>query len=368
VKPARVVRSLVAVALLAVGVSLLASGVSSFGAAGTIDHRYGASRVAGDPGIAIHWVVCAGESASVVDLEGYWGGSQPPTAVSAYWQVRALDPAPRDSTSVETFVVGTTPAGYFETVPLRRPLPNDLVAISSPPGDTRALAGMTFTINDLRRSAVHRGGYELVSHEQFTADGRAACAEGSAAESAPGGLALLALGLGAAIAAGRGHKSALAVGGVVAVTGGLVLLAGVSGFGRFTQGLPSSQGSAAFHAGVTAVPPGREVLLDLSPATRRSRSADAPIYARILVEGGYAFAVSCEGPSIAVGEASAVPRGVTGSRQLLGCATGELVRGALADRGDRDDLIELIIDPNGMTDWRVVVVAGDGAVGPFGEP
>jgi hypothetical protein len=44
------------------------------------------------------------------------------------------------------------------------------------------------------------------------------------------------------------------------------------------------------------------------------------------------------------------------------------VKGAIADSGERGDLVEVVVNPNGITDWRVLVVAGSGQVGPFDEP
>ena len=116
--------------LLLAGSALLVAGI----AIGTrpANLTYGVSRVDGDPGIAIHWALCADEAARVVDLEGYWGGSQLPTAVPVFWQVRS-DAESATGPRVETYVVGQTPPGFYETVSLRRQLPDDLIGISGPP-------------------------------------------------------------------------------------------------------------------------------------------------------------------------------------------------------------------------------------------
>jgi hypothetical protein len=110
----------------------------------------------------------------------------------------------------------------------------------------------------------------------------------------------------------------------------------------------------------------RKVLADLSPQITRS---DGGLFvARFVSPGDYAFAVSCDGASLQIGEASEIENGGTGGRQLVGCATGNLVKGAIADSGERGDLVEVVVNPNGITDWRVLVVAGSGQVGPFDEP
>lgn len=113
-------------------------------------------------------------------------------------------------------------------------------------------------------------------------------------------------------------------------------------------------------------PEGREVLLEVSPTTSRPRP-DGYYVGRIVAPDSYAFAVSCEGPSIHVGEDSDIERGSTGSRQLIGCATHALVTGGIAADGDRADLVEIVVDPNGMDDWRLLVVAGSGDAGPYPE-
>lgn len=62
--------------------------------------------------------------------------------------------------------------------------------------------------------------------------------------------------------------------------------------------------------------------------------------------------------TILVGEAADIDNGSTGGRQLIGCATAALVRGTIAERGERNDLVEVVVDPNGMADWQVLVLAG----------
>jgi hypothetical protein len=324
------------------------------------DVRYGVSRVDGDPGIAIHWVLCDGQHARVVDLEGYWGGSQLPTGVPVFWQIRS-DATDGHGARVETYVVGETPPGFYETVPLRKALPDDLIAISGPPGDDWRGGGMTFRPAELRRDAIYRGGYEFVSPERFAADGIARCTTGSG--SVLPTLTLVGFGLGGAFIAGRSHPTALFLATLVMVVGGVGLLAPLVGL---PDAVAARQNQAAFHPGRTVVPRGREVLLELSPATSRPQPGGYYV-GRLVAPDAYAFAVSCEGPSIHVSEDSRIEDGSTGSRQLIGCATGALVTGGIANDGDWTDLVEIVIDPNGMEDWSVSVVAGSGDVGPYLE-
>jgi hypothetical protein len=323
------------------------------------DASYGVSGVDVDPGIAIHWVLCDGQHARIVDLEGYWGGSQLPTGVPVFWQIRS-DATDGHGARVETYAVGETPPGFHETVPLRKALPDDLIAISGPPGDDWRGGGMTFRPAELRRDTIYRGGYEFVSPERFAADGIARCTTGSGSPLPT--LALFAFGLGGALIAGR-SRTALFLATLVMVVGGVGLLAPL-------VGLPDAdaarQNQVAFQPGRTVVPHGREVLLELSPTTSRPQPGGYYV-GRLVAPDAYAFAVSCEGPSIHVGEDSRIEDGSTGSRQLIGCATGALVTGGIADDGDRTDLVEIVIDPKGMEDWSVSVVAGSGNVGPYPE-
>jgi hypothetical protein len=351
------IRRLAAGAFLLLGVVALLPGLGHVG--GTGEPTYGVSRADGEPGIAIHWVLCDGVAPRSVDLEGYWGGSQLPTAVPVLWQIRS-DLAPAAGIRVERYEVGQTPAGFYETVPLQRELPHDRIAISAPPGDGTSLNGMSFYAGELRPDAIYRGDYTFVSPDQFARDGAAYCANN--AGSPQSGIALASLGIGGLLLTGR-RRPILALIAALFVLGGAASLVGpqfgLPGIGSIRQ--PSS----AFSAGTTTVGD-RKVLADLSPQITRS---DGGLFvARFVAPGDYAFAVSCDGASLQIGEASEIENGGTGGRQLVGCATGNLVKGAIADSGERGDLVEVVVNPNGITDWRVLVVAGSGQVGPFDEP
>lgn len=348
-----------------IGLLLLAGGSIALlpnvaGGSGAEELTYGVSAVDGDPGIAVHWVVCPGVPARVIDIEGYWGGSQLPTAVPVLWQIRSDAPA-ADVTRVETYVVGETPPGFYETVALRTRLPRDRIAISAPPGDASARAGMSFRREELPEDAIYRGGYQFVSPTEFAADGAAYCRAG--AGSALPAVAIIALGLGGALIAGLRHPVALLVSGLIMASGTVAALA-PGPMGDLVA--PRQQPATAFAPGQTGVPPSRDVLLDMSPATMRAHGG--LFVARFVAPDSYAFAVSCSGSSIHVGETSEMENGATGGRQLIGCNTGALVNGAIADHDDRDELVEIVVIPNGVDDWRVVVVAGPGEVGPFDEP
>ncbi len=324
------------------------------------DATYGVSRVDGNPGIAIHWVLCDGQHARVVDLEGYWGGSQLPTGVPVFWQIRS-DVTDGPGARVETYVVGQTPPGFYETVPLRKPLPDDLIGISGPPGDDWQAGGMTFRPAELRLDAIYRGGYEFVSPERFTAEGIARCTTGSG--SPLPSLALLGFGVGGALVAGLRRPTALFLAVLVVLVGGVGVLAPLVGL---RDAVAARQNEAAFASGQTVVPSGRGVLLEIAPTTSRPRPGGYYV-GRVVAPGSYAFAVSCQAPSIHIGEASDTEGGSTGSRQLIGCATEALVTGGIAEAGGRSDLVEIVIDPNGMEQWSVFVVAGSGDVDPYPE-
>jgi hypothetical protein len=326
---------------------------------------YGASRVDGVPGIAIHWVLCADEASRVVDLEGYWGGSQPPTTVPVFWQVRNESPHP-GRTRVETYVVGQVPAGFYQTVPLRRDISSDLVAIAGPPGDDLAGGGMTFRLAELRRDGIIRGDYEFVTAAEFASQGAGHCAH----RPDPGiqGLGLLVLGLGGVLFVGRRHPT---VSSIAVIGAGIGVMMAVGGWLRSPILLAisgSQQDSSSFAAGHAPIPPDRDdVLLIMSSATGQPHPTDGLYVGRILAPQEYAFVVRCDGPSIQIGEASEIPNGVTGSRQLIGCATSELVRGALSAKVDRSELVDIVVDANGMEEWSVVVIGGAGNAGPFIE-
>lgn len=348
-----------ALGALLVALGLGAMIVASINSAPSEQLTYGASRVDGDPGIAIHWVRCDDATSSTVDLEGYRGGSRLPTGVPVFWQVRADQAG--SGTTIETYVVGETPAGSYETVPLRRQLPNDRLSISAPPGDASARAGMSFRLGDLRRDAMYRGDYRHVSPEQFEADGEAYCAIGLGSPLSP--LGVFAAGAAAAVLAGRRRPLALVV-AIIVMGSGLLALSGVA------RGVAvgERQTQAAFTSGATVVPSEREVLLAMSPTTHRPRAAGGSYVARFVAPASYSFAVSCDGPSIHIGESARIENGGTGGRQLIGCATGRLVDGSIADHPGRSELVEVVVDPNGMEDWQLVVLAGRGEIGPFDEP
>jgi hypothetical protein len=358
-------RPRVAGAVLALGgLILLAAAIPATSSASS-ELTYGVSRLDGDPGIAIHWVLCPGIPARTVDLEGYTGGSQPPTAVPVLWQIRS-DAAPTETARVETFTVGQTPPGFYETVRYGGRLPDDLIVISSPPGDASSMNGMSFRMGDLPRDGVYRGTYEAVSVDQFARDGLASCSGGGGTPGARSDLGLLLLGLGGLLVAGRARPTAALVAAtvaIVAIAGLLPVLAG--------RPLADSSGVAqaptAFVAGAAEAPAGRHTLLDLSPDTAAA-SPDGVYVARIIAPRSYAFVVQCDGPSLQIGEGARITDGATGGRQVIGCSTPEPVRGVIADRTDRGQLVEIVVTPNGLSDWRVMIIEGSGSVGPFDEP
>ena len=220
---------------------------------------------------------------------------------------------------------------------------------------------MTFKPAELRRDAVYRGDYEFVSPEKFVADGIAHCGR---VNTGLVGFGVVGLGMGVALLVGRARPTILSIALLAALTGGVAVATLLIDMPHVGE---PSQERAVFSAGSASAPSDREVLLDMSPTTLQARPGGIFI-ARILAPGPYAFVVGCDGPSIHVGESSEIENGGTGGRQLIGCSTVRPVRGTIADRSDRADIVEIVVDPNGMSDWRVVVVGGAGEVGPFDEP
>jgi len=226
---------------------------------------------------------------------------------------------------------------------------------------------MSFQLGDLPSDGVYRGTYETVSADQFAVDGLATCSSGGGGTSGPRtDLGLVLLGLGGLLVAGRTRPTAAFVAATIAIVGlagTLPMLAG--------RPLADSSGVAqartAFVAGTSEVPADRHVLVELSPDTAVARP-DGLYVARIIAPRSFSFVVQCQGPSLQIGEGSGITDGVTGGRQVIGCATPEPVRGMIADRTDRAALVEIVVNPKGIADWRVVVVEGSGHVGPFGEP
>jgi hypothetical protein len=357
-------RSRAAGALLTIGGLILLATTIPAASTNAGELTYGVSRVDGDPGIAIYWVLCPGVPARTVDLEGYTGGSQPPTAVPVLWQIRS-DAAPTETARVAIFTVGQTPPDFYETVRFGGWLPDDLIVISSPPGDASSMNGMSFQLGDLPRDGVYRGTYETVSVDQFARDGLGSCS-GSGGTGPRSDLGLLLLGLGGLLVVGSARPTAALVGATVAVVGVAGLLPVLAGR-PLADSSGAAQGPTAFVAGRAEVPAGRHVLLDLSPDTAAA-SPDGMYVARIIAPRSYSFVVQCDGPSLQIGEGARIPDGATGGRQVIGCATPEPVRGVIADRTDRTQLVEVVVNANGVREWRVVVVEGSGSVGPFAEP
>lgn len=328
------------------------------------DLRYGVSRVDGEPGIAIHWVVCARETASAVDLQAYQGGSVTPNGIPVFWQIRT-DAAAGGPARVETFVVGETPPGYYETVPFVRRLPDDLIVITGPPSPGRSTAGMSFELDELPTDAIHRGGYETVSPEDFASRGIASCPSREPRVAQGIGFALI--GAAGIVLARRRRPVGLGFALALLGIGAVGIVSAVTTMPGPPPTFAARQSGEAFQPGTTALPPGARVLATISPATTRELG-DGFFVARIHSPGEYALAIECTGVSIQVGEGAELPNGGTGSRQLLGCATGQLVRGGIAGRLDRSDLVEIVVDAAGAGEWHVVVVEGPGAVGPFSDP
>ncbi|MEO5966177.1 MAG: hypothetical protein ABIR11_11980 [Candidatus Limnocylindrales bacterium] len=357
----------------------LGTGSSAVGGVAGSDLRYGVGPTAGDPGIAIHWIVCPGETARMVDLEVLVGGSRPAAGVPILWQIRSVEPRPVAQPEVLVFTAGQVPPGWYETIPLARPVPADLLAITAPPGDGPDAGGRSFDPRELQSGRVERGGYESVTTEQFVADGLASCGTGASDGGLPlNGLGLVLLGLGGVVLSGRSRPVLSIVAAAGLFVGGMLLVEPFAASTRIGADLLGGagvtaaetsllQGRDAFAPGTAPSPAGRTVLLDLSSATARLRP-DGQVLARFIAPGDYAFLIGCSGPSLQLGELAPIPNGVTGARQLVGCSTPDAVRSAIADDPERGDAIELLVNPAGSATWRVVAVAGDGATGPFAEP
>ncbi len=328
-------------------------------------HGFGVSRTVGDPGIAIHWVLCPGEPARTVGIEGHVGGSATSAGAPILWQIRSDEP-PATHARLQTFSVGETPAGFYETVPLAERLPTDLIGLNGPPGDWTSLDGMSFTLADLPRDAIVRGDYEVVTPKRFEAVALATCTD-LGPGTILGALGVVMLGVGGAVLAGRARPTLVLVGFTIAFIG---LTSGVRSVVGDAWTIPvlgpgaERQARAAFVPGGGVIPTDRPVMRELSESDARPELGGV-VVARITSPGPFSYLVECDGLSIQMGELSEIPNGSTGGRQLIGCATSGAVRGILADRIDRSDLVELVVIPNGTTTWRIVVVDGPGNVGPF---
>lgn len=338
------------------------------------DLRYGVSAAPGSPGVAVHWILCPGETARVVDLGVLVGGSRTPAGVPVVWQIRAIAPEPAARPQALVFVAGTVPAGWYETVPMIGPLPADLIEIAAPPGDGSADRGRSFDPRELRMGWVERGGYDRVPTDRFVSDGVASCGSTTSAVSAPlNGLGLVLLGLGGLALAGRRHPVLAGVAATGLVVGSMMVVEPLGaaiqdGVRDATRAVSStSQAPEAFAPGTVPPPAWRDVLLELAADTARIRP-DGMVLARFVAYGDYAFLVGCDGAGLQVGELAPIQNGVTGGRQLVGCANGAAVRSSIGGRADRGDVVELIVYPNGITDWHLLVVSGEGDVGPFTEP
>jgi hypothetical protein len=297
------------------------------------------------------------------------GGSRTAAGVPVFWEIRS-DRSPNSAASVEQYAVGAAPPGFYETIPLTQPLPTDptdLISIQSPPGDATSMNGMGFALADVPPTGIYRGNYETVSNAQFTQDGIASCA---AADGASDPLLLLAL---AIFVTGIAFVAVTASRRIASVAVGVVTLALVlvRAPAVVTPQLVASprQAAAAFAPGVAEAPTGRKILVDLSPQSPSVHAVSPTFYvARFLAPGDYAFVVSCSDTSIQIGESSEIPNGGTGSRQLVGCSTPQVVRSGIGSRSDRARLVEISVLTNGVSDWHVVVLDGGGDVGPFEQP
>jgi len=136
--------------------------------------------------------------------------------------------------------------------------------------------------------------------------------------------------------------------------------------GSEAAGTSAVQRPEAFAPGTAPSSDGREVLLDLSAATARYRP-DGLVLARFVATTDYAFLVGCDGSSLRLGELAPIEDGVTGARQIVGCATDAAVRSSIGGRADRGDVVEILASDTGTANWHVVVVGGDGDTGPFVE-
>jgi hypothetical protein len=330
--------------------------------------RYGVSRTT-IGGLAINWVLCPGEAPRTVRVGEDLGGSRTAAGVPVFWEIRSDRPANTVAT-VERYVVGETPAGFYQTIALLQPLPTDptdLFSIDSPPGDAASTNGMGFGLADLPSSGIYRGNYETVSEDQFAKDGLRTCNRTAGADDPllRLGHAIAFLGLvGLALTAGRR---------VVLVGAGVLLVAAFLTRTWPAVGplpvLGARQAAPAFAPGRATVPVGRQILADLSPgSTAVHEVAPGFFVARILAPSDYAFVVSCGDLSVQISESSEIPDGGTGSREIIGCATPRPVRSGIGFRTDRAHLVEVSILSNGAAPWHLVVIDGSGEIGPFEEP
>jgi hypothetical protein len=330
--------------------------------------RYGVSKTASGAGLAIHWVLCPGDAPRTVDVGENVGGSRTPPGVPFYWQIRSDRPV-NEVTTIETYVVGATPADFYETVPVLAPLPGDPgapLSISSPPGGAASTNGMGFALVDLPSSGVYRGDYQAVSDEQFAEEGARSCESGVAAWPFRL-LGILMFVFGVASLMATAARRTLLIGAV------LMVMTTVVAFGTaLTRPDPFSsprEEASAFSPGSAAAPPGRRIVADLGPTSASVHEVAEGFYvARFLAPGDYAFVVGCSGLSLQIGEASAIPNGGTGGRQLIGCSNPHPVRSGIGWRPDRARLVEVSVLTNGAPDWHLVVVEGSGTVGPFDQP
>jgi hypothetical protein len=339
---------------------LLGVGVIALGAAGTSGDAptttYGVHR--GSTGtVVLDWVLCDGYAATVVELDGYVGGSSVGAAVPVYWQIRSAA-APSTGSRVEQYTVGSVPDGWYETVALTRVISDDLT-IESPPGDWHG-QGMSFQLSDLRTGSVYRGDYTYVSTARFGADGMQACPQAHSVGLQA--IGVVALGLGGLLAVRR-RAAAIAI-GILALSGSLIVAGQIAGLRTFIPpAAPDGQERTAFGPSASLDPASRAVLGAAS--SENQPDEQGAVHVRVIARGAYSFLVRCHAPSIQIGEASEIEDGMVGGRQIVGCSTGDAVRGIVADSSDRSALIDVVVNPNGATDWEVLIVEGPGEVGPF---
>jgi hypothetical protein len=226
--------------------------------------------------------------------------------------------------------------------------------------------GMGFALGDVPSTGIYRGDYQVVSDEQFAAEGSGAC--GATAVAGPFrwlGLFLVLVGV-LAFAATLSRRTVLVLAGLT-----IVALAVTTLLAPVRQELVAGarEKASAFAPGSAEVPPGRTVIADLGPQSASVHEvAEGLFVARFLAPGDYAFMVDCSGRSLQVSESSEIPNGGTGSRELIGCANPDPVRSGIGSRPDRARLVEVVVLTNGAADWRVVVLDGAGIVGPFDQP
>jgi len=117
--------------------------------------------------IRLLYALCPGESMQVVEVAESTGGSRTDFAVPIYWRIES----PSGSQQHE-YIVGETPEGFVETVPLVRDLPDDVnLSIEA----TRRWMGMSFQANRLTPGVVLRGTYDEVEPLAFESEARAEC-------------------------------------------------------------------------------------------------------------------------------------------------------------------------------------------------